>query len=419
MEKNAIVDDTYDWTEHRQVHRLMEDILYLVHRIPYPPNKGDKIRSYHILRHLQQRCRVHLAAFVDDPEDNRYRDELAQMCSSLCLRPLNPLRAKLRSLSGVVTGSPLSVPYYHDAEMHGWVDQTIANYGIRKSLVFSSSMAQYVYGDKYRQLTRWIDFVDIDSDKWAQYQKTASFLMRPVYQYEARSLFAWEKEVAQQFDAAFFVSHAEAEMFRSMAPEVANKVAHFNNGVDTDFFNPDHVYESPYATHEKVLVFTGAMDYWANVDAVVWFAQEVFAPLSRQDSDLRFYIVGSKPDEKVMQLSQLPGVVVTGAVNDIRPYIAHAALSVAPMRIARGIQNKVLEAMAMAKPVVVSPQGYEGITAITGSELAVVMNPQEWGAAILRLLHSKDGYAMGAAARARVLKDYSWDGALMPLDALC
>jgi sugar transferase (PEP-CTERM/EpsH1 system associated) len=397
----------------------MEDILYLVHRIPYPPNKGDKIRSYHILRHLQQRCRVHLAAFVDDPEDNRYRDELAQMCSSLCLRPLNPLRAKLRSLSGVVTGRPLAVPYYHDAAMRGWVDKTIADHGIGKCLVFSSSMAQYVYGDNYRHLTRWIDFVDIDSDKWAQYQKTATPLMRPVYQYEAKALFAWEKQVAQQFDAAFFVSQAEAAMFRGMAPEVAAKVAHFNNGVETEFFNPERAYERPSAAHEKALVFTGAMDYWANVDAVIWFAHEVFAPLARQDRDLRFYIVGAKPDEKVLQLAQLPGVVVTGAVGDVRPYIAHADISVAPMRIARGIQNKVLEAMAMARPVVVSPQGYEGIAARAGAELSVMVNPQEWAAEILRLLRSDDAIGMGQAARARVLKDYSWAGALTPLDALC
>lgn len=396
----------------------MEDILYLVHRIPYPPNKGDKIRSYHILRHLQQRYRVHLAAFVDEPGDERYRDVLAQMCGSLCLRPLNPRRAKLKSLSGVVTSRPLSLPYYHDAGMRSWVDQTIAEYGIRKCLVFSSSMAQYVYGDKYEHLTRWIDFVDIDSDKWAQYQKTASFLMRPVYRYEAKMLFAWEQQVAKQFDASFFVSQAEAEMFRKMAPEVASKVAHFNNGVDTEFFNPDRNYERPYAADEKVLVFTGAMDYWANVDAVVWFAKEVFAALASQDEKLRFYIVGSKPDERVLQLSQLPGVVVTGAVEDVRPYLAHADLAVAPMRIARGIQNKVLEAMAMAKPVVVSPQGYEGINANPGVELSVMATSQEWRAEISRLLHSGKKIVMGRAARERVLKDYSWDGALMPLDAL-
>lgn len=396
----------------------MDDLLYLVHRIPYPPNKGDKIRSYHILRHLRQRYRVHLGAFIDDPADGRYADEVAGLCASHCLRPLEPRRAKIRSLRGLVTGQPLSVPYYGDGAMQRWVDETISAHGIERALVFSSSMAQYVYGERYRNLRRWIDFVDVDSDKWAQYQKTAGALMRPIYKYEAHMLFGWEKRVTQQFDQAFFVSQAEAEMFRGMAPEVAAKVGHFNNGVDTEFFDPELTYERPFGRDEKTLVFTGAMDYWANVDAVLWFAREVFAPLAREDSALRFYIVGSRPDERVRALAQQPGVVVTGAVSDVRPYIFHADVSVAPMRIARGIQNKVLEAMAMARPVVASPQGYEGIAAQAGQEIAIAATPQEWLGQIAKLLRSETGRAMGAAARRRVLSDYSWDGALKPLDGL-
>jgi sugar transferase (PEP-CTERM/EpsH1 system associated) len=175
--------------------------------------------------------------------------------------------------------------------------------------------------------------------------------------------------VARDYDASLFVSAPEAELFRTLAPESSAKIGHFSNGVDTDYFSPDTGHANPYAAGERALVFTGAMDYWPNVDAVQWFCDEVFPVLRQRVPDLRFYIVGSRPAPAVQALGQREGVTVTGTVPDVRPYIAHAAVAVAPLRIARGIQNKVLEAMAMATAVVVSPQALEGIDAEPGSEL--------------------------------------------------
>jgi sugar transferase (PEP-CTERM/EpsH1 system associated) len=203
------------------------------------------------------------------------------------------------------------------------------------------------------------------------------------------------------------VSAPEADLFRQLAPESDSKIGFFNNGVDTDYFSPDLAHASPYGAGERALVFTGAMDYWPNVDAVQWFADEVFPQLQVRVPELRFYIVGSRPAPAVQALAQKSGVVVTGTVPDVRPYIAHAQVAVAPLRIARGIQNKVLEAMAMATPVVVSPQALEGIDAVPGTELVLADGADAFVTAVTDLLARQEN-PMGRAARAKVERQYSW-----------
>ncbi|MGA8148714.1 MAG: TIGR03087 family PEP-CTERM/XrtA system glycosyltransferase [Gallionellaceae bacterium] len=393
----------------------MEELLYLVHRIPYPPNKGDKIRSYHLLKHLCRNFKVHLGAFVDDPEDWKYAQPLMDMVSGeVKLLPLNPAWATLRSTYGLLSGEPLSAPYYRNTKLKNWVDQMIAKRPIRHALVFSSAMSQYVTA--YPNLHRIIDFVDIDSDKWRQYSERKSWPMSWIYQREARALFAFERRIAGTFDASVFVSRTEAELFQHLSPESSSRVTFYNNGVDLDYFSPAHIYDSPYQAGERVLVFTGAMDYWANVDAVTWFAREVFPALRAKFPELRFYIVGSRPPEVVRALAGA-GIVVTGSVPDVRPYVAHAAISVAPLRIARGIQNKVLEAMAMGKPAVVSPQALEGIDAETNSEVLLAVDAAGFISCLAAQL-SQPNRAIGEAARRRVESAYSWSNSLRRLDSL-
>lgn len=393
----------------------MEELLYLVHRIPYPPNKGDKIRSYHLLKHLTRNFKVHLGAFVDDTEDWKYAQPLTDMVSGeVKLLPLNSVRATLRSSYGLLSGEPLTAPYYRNAELKNWVDQLLAQRQISHVIVFSSAMSQYVMD--YPNLHRIIDFVDIDSDKWRQYSERKSWPMSWIYRREARTLLSFERRIASTFDASVFVSRPEAELFQQLAPECANQVSYYNNGVDLDYFSSTHDYASPYLPGVRVLVFTGAMDYWANVDAVVWFAREVFPALHTQFSDLRFYIVGLRPTEAVRTLANA-SIIVTGSVPDVRPYLAHAAISVAPLRIARGIQNKVLEAMAMAKPVVVSPQALEGIDAVINIEVILANDAAEFISRIsVQLSHPDE--SIGPAARRRVVQDYSWTSSLQRFDRL-
>jgi sugar transferase (PEP-CTERM/EpsH1 system associated) len=393
----------------------MQNLLYLTHRIPYPPNKGDKIRSYHLLKYLSQRYTVHLGTFIDDDNDWQYVETVKSLCGETNFAPLHPLRAKLYSLTGLLTQQALTLSYYHDRKMSAWVDQVIKQHNIQQVLVFSSAMAQYI--TEPSELHRVIDFVDIDSDKWRQYALKKHRPMSWLYRRESQYLLRYEQKIAREFDASLFVSQAEAELFKQFAPESRDKISYFSNGVDTDYFSPEREYSNPYPVDEACIVFTGAMDYWPNIDAVTWFSQEIFPSLLAQHPMARFYIVGSNPSSQVQALAAKPGIHVTGSVPDVRPYIAHAKLSVAPLRIARGIQNKVLEAMSMAKPLVVTPQALEGIDAAPGHELMLAANPAEFILVVSTLL-THINKRMGESARAKIIQDFSWSGNLACLDKL-
>ncbi|SEP27211.1 TIGR03087 family PEP-CTERM/XrtA system glycosyltransferase [Nitrosovibrio sp. Nv6] len=394
----------------------MQELLYLVHRIPYPPNKGDKIRSYHLLKHLSERYRIHLGTFIDDENDRKYLEKVRNLCGETCFLDLHPRMARLRSLRGLFSGQPLSLPYYRDKRLQAWVNDMLGTRPVRDVLIFSSAMAQYVSHASH--VRRTMDFVDIDSDKWMQYAATTSWPMSWIYQRESRLLLGYERQVVRDFDSATFVSEAEADLFKQLAPEAAAKVTYFNNGVDAGYFSPQNIYPNPYPAGTSILIFVGAMDYWANVDAVEWFARSVFPAISAQLPKVEFYIVGARPTATVTALSALPGVTVTGSVPDVRPYLAHASLAVAPLRIARGIQNKVLEAMAMEKIVIASPQAVEGISASPDQELVVANDESEFVSRIITLLQCAPNRAIGCAARARVLKDYSWNESLGRIDTL-
>ncbi len=392
----------------------MDELLYLVHRIPYPPNKGDKIRSYHLLQHLARRYKVHVGAFIDDSNDWQYAAALARLAGGeIKLLPLNSRLATVKSAAGFLTREPLTLLYYRDKKMQSWVDTLIARRPITRAVVYSSSMAQYVM--RHTQLHRVIDFVDIDSDKWRQYAQKKTWPMNWVYRRESRTLFAYEQAVTHAFAASAFVSDAEAALFKQLAPDCADKVFDFSNGVDTDYFSPALSFASPYRAKEQVLVFTGAMDYWANVDAVTWFVKDIFPAVQRAHPAAAFYIVGTRPTPEVQALAQHKGVTVTGAVPDTRPYIAHAAMAVAPLRIARGIQNKVLEAMAMAKPTIVTAQALEGIDAQAGRDLLLASDSAAFSAHCIALL-SHPQPELGLAARERVVLGYSWARHLASID---
>ncbi len=385
----------------------MKELMFLAHRIPYPPNKGDKIRSFNLLKHLARHYRVHLGTFVDDSHDWRYLPEVKAMCGETCFVALDPAWARLRSLLGLITGEPLTLPYYRSAALQAWVDRLLAGGSVMRVLVFSSAMAQYV-DRKLPGIRRVLDFVDMDSDKWNQYAAECRWPLNWIYRREARQLFRHERRLTNEFEASLFVSESEARLFMRHAPEAAARVGFAENGVDTDYFSLARDYPNPYATEEKVLVFTGAMDYRANVDAVTWFAHEVFPPIRAQIRAARFYIVGARPTKEVRRLAAMPGVCVTGAVHDIRPYLAHARAAVAPLRIARGVQNKVLEAMAMARPVLTSPQAMDGIRACPELEALVTDTPQAMARQAIALLSAADDIDHGWRGRDWVLRHYNW-----------
>ena len=393
----------------------MSNILYLVHRLPYPPNKGDKVRSYHLLRHLQKNHRVFLGTFIDDPDDVQHLPVLQTMCKDLHVEHIEPRSAKIKSLGGLLTGEPLTLTYYRNAGMRRWVQQIAAEHKLQACVVFSSAMAQYAQ-PLLPEVPMLVDFVDVDSAKWTQYAPAHRWPLSMLYRREGRRLLAYERAVAGQAHCSYFVTPNETALFVSQAPEREGRVHSMGNGVDCDFFKPDARFSNPFEEGEQALVFTGAMDYWPNIDGVSWFVADMLPRLVERHPRLRFYIVGRSPSPQVKALAG-PHVTVTGTVPDVRPYLQHASVVVAPLRVARGIQNKILEAMAMQQPVVTVSSCADAIGASAQQGLLRADAPEDFVAALQELLASPDNRAvLGRRARHYVEHECSWQAHLKKID---
>ena len=391
----------------------MATLLYLVHRLPYPPNKGDKVRSYHLLKHLVARHRVFVGTFVDDPEDESHVDTLRALCAGLHVTRLHPSRARIGSLAGLLDGEALTLRYYRDAALQRWVRDLARRERLDAAVVFSSSMAQYADGLGLPML---VDFVDVDSAKWTEYAGRHRWPMSWLYRREGEQLLAYERALAARSARSFFVTEKEAALFRRLAPESARTCEALCNGVDAAFFAPDPARASPFADGELPVVFTGAMDYLPNIDAVTWFVSDVLPRLRADWPALRFHIVGRSPAPAVHALAG-EAVRVTGTVADVRPYLQHAAVVVAPLRLARGIQNKILEAMAMGRPVVTTSACAEAVLARLGTDLLAADEPDGIAREVGSLLRDKArAAAVGEAGQRRVRQDYSWAAHLEGFD---
>lgn len=388
----------------------MRDLLYLCHRIPFPPDKGDKIRAWHMIEHLSASFRVHLGCFIDDPDDAVHLPTLRERVASLGCFPLDPLRARLRALARLRPGAPLLTGYFHDRRLADWVRQTARRHGIAQVMVFSAAMA--AYADLLPSVPRLLDMVDVDSAKFAAYGRTSGWPRRLVWAREGRTLLAFERAAALRFDRTLFVSEAERALFTGLAPESAARTMAVGNGVDLDYFTPAATFEPPLPPGRPMILFAGAMDYRPNIEAVSWFAAKVMPGLP----SAVFAIVGSNPTPAVKALAA-DNMIVTGRVPDTRPWLQRADLVVAPLRIGRGVQNKVLEAMAMARPVLASPAAMTGIDATPGRDLLVADTPADWMAAARAVLEGRHP-ALGRAGREMVARRHAWRQALAPLDAL-
>jgi sugar transferase (PEP-CTERM/EpsH1 system associated) len=385
----------------------MSEILFLSHRVPYPPTKGDKIRSWHLLSGLARRCTVHLGTFVDDPADWRDLDSLRGVCGEMCLRPLRRGGALVRGATGVLHGAPLTTGYYRDRTLREWVRGLVARRRLDAVFVYSSSMAEYASDTTLTfDGRRVIDFCDVDSDKWRQYSASHPPPARWIYAREARLLERCERRATQAFDAALVSAEPEAVLLKRIAPEAAGRIRVLANGVDAGYFDPSGTWPSPYPAGSSAVVFTGAMDYHANVDAVRWFTELAWPSIRAAKPQAVFVIVGANPAPQVRALARTAGVLVTGRVADIRPYLAHAAVVVAPLRIARGVQNKVLEALAMARPVVATENAVQGIPGAVQAGVCVRDSVQALAAAVVERL-AADG-APAAEGRRLVLERYAW-----------
>ncbi len=391
----------------------MSTVLFLVHRLPYPPNKGDKVRSYHLLMQLRERHRVLLGTFVDDAEDEAHVTHLRTLCDEVHASRLYPALASCLSLRGLARNEPLSLAYYRDRSLQDWVNRLRRSGTVDALLVFSSSMLPYSQGFSQPMV---VDFADVDSDKWAEYGRTRHWPLSWVFRREGRKLQATERAGAARARWSLFATEQEAERFRAIAPESASRTAAMCNGVDSAYFSPTRDRPSPYPPHVMPVVFVGTMDYWPNVDAASWLVRSMWPQLLRKWPQLRLYIVGRRPTRLVRGLAA-ESVVVTGTVPDVRPYLQHARTVLAPVRLARGIQNKVLESMSMGRPVVASTRCAHALDATANVDLICAEAAEDYVREVDALLQAPArADAIGRSARRHVIARHGWAARFAALD---
>lgn len=384
------------------------EILFLTHRAPYPPDKGDRIRAYHLLHHLNRFGSVRLGSLNDEPLSARFDQELARLTHERCIVALNRSRW-LRAIGSLACGRSATEGLFASRILARTVRDWHQTKPFDVAIVYCSSMFPYAHPLGIDIL---FDCVDVDSAKLASYADEAGHAKRWLYRLEQNRLEQLEAYAAEQSRVVLLTTEEEADLFRKV--HAVDNVMAMTNGVDADFFKPLAAEPIPQS-----LVFVGVMDYPPNVDAVCWFAEQVWPRLRERFPQVHFAIVGRDPSERVMRLGSVEGIKVLGAVDDVRPYVAQSMAAIAPLRIARGIQNKVLEAMAMGKPVVVSPEAVGGLHVTPGEHLVVAESPSDWLEALAGLFaEGAKRERMGAAARDFVLKHHCWGSTLSPLSKL-
>ncbi|WP_447968788.1 TIGR03087 family PEP-CTERM/XrtA system glycosyltransferase [Nitrospira sp. M1] len=390
------------------------NILYLAHRIPFPPNKGDKIRSYHQIQYLAKNHTIYLACLVDDVDDLQYVDELKKYCQVVEAVNEPLVKRVLRTGLALVRGQALTVGAFYSHTLQQRINAILESVNIDRIIVFSSPMAKYVR--HVNATPKLMDFVDVDSEKWREYAVYQKFPLSLLYRLEAYRLGCYEKAIAEEFEQSVFISAEEANVFCDRVKNCPVNV--IPNGVDIDFFQPHRCAETGIA-QDGTIVFTAAMDYFPNIDAAQFFCRDIFPRICELFPQVRFDIVGRKPDPKVLRLAQLGRINVTGTVPDVRPYLETASIAVVPLRIARGVQNKILEAMAMGLPVVGTSNAFEGISVCQDNGIRIVDDPIQFADEVISLLHDPVlRTTCGIRAREFVRQRGSWDDCGAELERL-
>jgi len=387
-------------------------ILYLCHRAPYPPDKGDRLRAFHHLNHLAERHHVHLVTLADTPLAASRAAPLADICAEVEVFTRNPAVANVRSLLAVLGKGSLTHAAFRSRTLAARLAELAAEQTFDAVVAYCSSMAPYAC--LFQGVPRLLDLVDVDSAKWSQYSQVARFPMSRIYATEARRLRAYESSLHEHFNRIVVTTRQELDLLRTICPSADTTAV--RNGIDLDYFRVDE----PQKDKTPTLVFTGQMDYLPNVDGVIDFAHHVLPRVQQKLPDVRFLVVGRSPSTAVRALEKLPGIEVTGEVDDIRPYLARSWVFVAPLRVAQGVQNKVLEAMAVGIPVVCSARVFAGLAdgEISGRQhLRVAHDHDQFAEATLELL--RDGHlrrSLAEAGRRQLEYSYTWKSNCMLLD---
>ncbi|MBL8748923.1 MAG: TIGR03087 family PEP-CTERM/XrtA system glycosyltransferase [Planctomycetes bacterium] len=388
------------------------EVVFLCQRVPWPPDRGDRITTWHFLQHLLERgARVRLGTFQEEERDAEGVAFLAGRCAEVEAPRLSRRQRRITSLRGLLSGEALTLPFFRDRRLQRAVDRWTADGTTDLIHVYSSSMAQYALGSPAR--AKIMQFAELDSDKWAQYASASRGLGRWIYAREATKLLRFEDRVARTFTRSLVVSEVERRLFAARIPGVVPDV--MPNGVDVEHFTSSGDGER----HPHTAIFTGVMDYEPNVDGVTWFVAECWPTVRARFPDARLLIVGSRPSPKVQALANVQGVTVTGRVPTTPPWFDRAAVAVAPLRLARGVQNKVLEAMSMGLPVVSSPQAAQGLGDVPARTIAVADGAERTCEAVLAWFADPEGArATGLRAADWVRANWRWSRVFERYDAL-
>lgn len=382
-------------------------VLYVTHRVPFPPDKGDRIRNFHVLRQLAQRARVWQVALADEPVTTEARAALDKLCERVAVIPVGKWSQRIRAGLSAVGGGSLSEGAFQSSEARRVVGQWVQEAGFEAALVSTGALAPYLH--PLRDVPTFVDLVDVDSQKWIDFAAATTGLKRWLYRFEGHRLRRLEQNLPTWVTGVSLVSRHEADVFESFAGLGTATVA--TNGVDLDYFRP-----TPEVVERTAVAFVGALDYLPNVDAAVWFAREVWPNVRRGHPNAEFRVIGRKPAPAVQRLAEIAGVNVVGQVPDVRSYVADAAVVVVPMRLSRGLQNKVLEALAMGKAVVAAPPALAALRTEPGTHLLSATAPNEWAELVGELLASPDRRReLGGAGRRFVEEHHHWDRCLRSL----
>ncbi len=375
------------------------NILFLSQRVPDPPNKGDKIRSHHLARRLAANHAVHVACLADDEQERESAALTRRWAASVACRVRSRAESALRGAASALSGRPLSVGYFRSRELAADIRALLAAESFDVAVSYCSSMAGYL-----GRFTgpRVLDLVDVDSEKWRQYAAHSRLPRKAVYALEHRLLRNYEKRLVHEFDRTILISEAEKGLLAAFAP--GERVEVIPNGVEAEYW-----YHGAPRSTEPVLVFVGALDYFANADGICRFAREAFPRVRAEVPDARLRIVGRRPGADVLSLGALPGVEVVGEVADVRPELWGAGVAVVPLRIAQGLQNKVLEALAAGVPVVSSAAAVRGISGRSGEHYLVAESAAAAAAVVRVLQDCALGDRLAERGRSLVQDGYSWE----------
>jgi sugar transferase (PEP-CTERM/EpsH1 system associated) len=389
----------------------LPEILYVAHRVPFPPDKGDRIRTYQILRWLASRATVHLACLADEAVDAATSDALGRLAERVAIVPIGARSRWTGALGSLLCGRTATEGAFASRSLSALLEAWGREKQFAVTIASASSMAPYLRLPSLRATPAVIDLMDVDSQKWFDYAASSGWPRSWLYLLEGTRLRRMEQELCTWSAGLVLSSTAEETLFRETVGD--GPVQAINNGVDLDYF---HALDASCEPH---CVFVGALDYRPNVDAACWFCREVWPSIMRHRPDATVALVGRRPAAAVQELASIPGVEVVGQVPDVRPAMSRASVVVAPLRIARGVQNKVLEGLATAKAVVASPAALCGVKARPGEHLLAATTSAEWVAAILRLFDSPElRTTLGSAGRNYVEANHRWERCLEPLGPL-